>query len=505
MTFLPALFSSFSNPKNLRMALGAAALLGLVAACGGGGGGGSSSPAASSIDRIEPLDSLAFPNNSLKDEAALEPLSAYAHLPAQLQLPALPDLAEQLQAEAEAEKGRVVGLGRALPQTADEAATAAQWQWHVQADGRSVGVMGFAASGAQALRLQLRLTHLPAGSVLRFYDAQGQFISSLSAAQWQALSTAQAQHYWSAEVPGERINLELSLPTASARQTLQLAVPQLAHIGLALEQDDSEQAVAQVLGRLQARASCMTCASCFPEQATQMRSVLRLRFVKANGKTYECSGTLLNDGRNSYTPYVLTAQHCIADQDAADSVSSYWFYWSAQCGDTSTPSMDASTVHGGADLLYSNASTDTALLRLRQPAPARALFAGSYFGPDWSTQDKVFSLHHPSGALLKLSSGDITGYANCSSNANGEGFECQTGSRNNSHFIQTIWSQGSTASGSSGAALLLEKGGQNYVIGQLLGGNCSCSNPDGRDYFGRFDRAMQDGLRTWLLPTEAAR
>ena len=40
--------------------------------------------------------------------------------------------------------------------------------------------------------------------------------------------------------------------------------------------------------------------------------------------------------------------------------------------------------------------------------------------------------------------------------------------------------------------------GTRYFIGVLHGGTASCSNRDGYDVYGRFDRAFADGLQNWL-------
>jgi hypothetical protein len=38
------------------------------------------------------------------------------------------------------------------------------------------------------------------------------------------------------------------------------------------------------------------------------------------------------------------------------------------------------------------------------------------------------------------------------------------------------------------------------VVGDLHGGSSSCQNPQGSDFFGRFDRSFASGIRNWLVP-----
>ncbi len=41
-------------------------------------------------------------------------------------------------------------------------------------------------------------------------------------------------------------------------------------------------------------------------------------------------------------------------------------------------------------------------------------------------------------------------------------------------------------------------GSTRYVVGALHGGSASCQNPQGADFFGRFDRAYYRGIGSWL-------
>ena len=64
---------------------------------------------------------------------------------------------------------------------------------------------------------------------------------------------------------------------------------------------------------------------------------------------------------------------------------------------------------------------------------------------------------------------------------------------------QVGWTQGTTEGGSSGSAIWTQLGGSTrYVVGALHGGSASCQNPQGADFFGRFDRAYYRGIGSWL-------
>jgi hypothetical protein len=70
--------------------------------------------------------------------------------------------------------------------------------------------------------------------------------------------------------------------------------------------------------------------------------------VTIDGDTYLCTGTLLNDAQNSFTPYFLTANHCLEGTGdpalgrgiaaaAAGTINTYWFVQAATCGSLATP------------------------------------------------------------------------------------------------------------------------------------------------------------------------
>ena len=61
-------------------------------------------------------------------------------------------------------------------------------------------------------------------------------------------------------------------------------------------------------------------------------------------------------------------------------------------------------------------------------------------------------------------------------------------------------SQGTTEGGSSGSGLFRTIGSTRYVVGQLFGGDASCSNREGGDAYGRFDLAYSAALSRWLNP-----
>src|SRR5690606_5025129 len=206
-------------------------------------------------------------------------------------------------------------------------------------------------------------------------------------------------------------------------------------------------------------------------------AVARLTFVE-DGGTYLCTGTLLNDTDNAtQVPWFHTAHHCIRSAALAASLNTYWKYESTACGTNSLG--EYVQLSGGADYLYSSDSgrggTDGALLRLRDAAPAGAVFAG------WDANAlpsgiSVLAIHHPAGDLKKVSAGQ------------------HLPARSDAASHAARWLEGTTEQGSSGSGLFTLEAGDYYLRGGLHGGDASCANSNTTlagnvDWYSRFDRA----------------
>lgn len=156
-----------------------------------------------------------------------------------------------------------------------------------------------------------------------------------------------------------------------------------------------------------------------------------------DGGSYLCTGTLMNERQASYTPYFLTANHCISTQTVASTMETRWFYRSPTCN---SGTLQSSSVRrtGGAKLLYATGDTDTAFMLLNEAPPTGVRFAGWTPSP-MASGTSIVGLHHPRGDLLKISFGTINGQANCQPTTGG--IQC-TGTSGNYHRV--TWSQGTT-------------------------------------------------------------
>ena len=456
---------------------------------------------APSADRIEQLDTATLARSADAKAQAV----ATSRLPAQastakVSLGPLP----VTKAQAVAEKGVALKIGesRAVDATATADELASTWRWNTLADGSQVAAVSFTAQGARAIRLGVLVENVPDGALLRFYGAPGTEVVEVTASELRNLRQVNeaggvqgdaARMYWGPDTAGATSTLEVQLPSGVAASQLRLAVPRLSHWTKTVpEALDTPLKADANIGRSD---SCNLDAVCQPSLDAQSRAVARMVYEK-DGGSYLCTGTLMNDTKNSRTPYFLSATHCISSQAAASTLITYWFFRAASCNSSPTTSTAETRTTGGATLLTTNAANDTTLLQLRGQLPANVVYAGSYFGSQAVPGTGIVGIHNPSGDLQKYSIGSINGYANCPL----EDGNCTNATVTTGGMFRVGWQQGTTEGGSSGSAIFVQSDGKRYVAGALHGGNASCQNPNGSDYYGRFEQSFAAGIRRWLAP-----
>jgi len=210
--------------------------------------------------------------------------------------------------------------------------------------------------------------------------------------------------------------------------------------------------------------------------------------ILVDGGTSVCTGALLNNVREDMTPYFLTAAHC-TDGDE-DSWVVVFNYESPGC-ESADGSMNDSV--SGSVLLARYAVSDFALIRLDEKPPLEynVYYAGWSAEPVAPTSS--VTIHHPHGDVKKIS---FDFDPAVSSSYPWDPWEKE------SHWKIVDWDVGTTEPGSSGSPLF----DQNHrVVGQLTGGEASCSN-NAPDYYGKLSYSWNTGtdsgsrLRDWLDP-----
>ncbi|MDR6886596.1 MULTISPECIES: serine protease [Variovorax] len=387
-----------------------------------------------------------------------------------------------------------IGVARPIDETASAQSVSGMMNWTPSERDGKLAALRFASPDAKGVRVGLRVESLPLGTIVRFYGDTSKKLYEVSAQEILASiqrnldagdSSDNARLYWSPNMGGEALTVEIEVPPNAVLDAVKVAVPMLSHVAVDITKLDS----LQKLGEAGACNLDVTCAS---QYDTLSKSVALMDFI-SDGGNYLCTGTLLNDRMSTGTPYFLSANHCIPNQTVASTLYTLWSYKSASCNSTQVSPALAS-IGSGATLLYSESATDTSFMRLNSQPPAGALFAGSSpFGPSYFEGMRgVYGVHHPRGDFQKYSEGDYLGTAVCGSSS------CSSSTGSEAKFLAVRWNRGVTEGGSSGSGLFRRLNGKDYLVGQLLGGASSCSQPNGYDFYGRFDLPFNTALQQWL-------
>lgn len=506
--------------RTFQLCFSAIAAIGLLSACGGSDDKPDDGPPyVLNVKKVEGR----YHNNKSAPATDLKSAPEFvAHQAATIELPALNT--EELILKSSGIGGALqVAQAQQVPQAKTAAELAQLLTWNTDAQGNSSASLQVHAADAYGLRLGLVVDALPDSATVRVfkeadgqqeavgYETSGADINSLIQTNVQAGESGQAGHtWWSADLGGDTVVLQISLPAGVTSDAVKVALPIVSNVfrdvsDYAFEPYESAPAADEaqqslVFGNLNAKAgnipSAGTCnldVTCFDNGAQQRDAVARMLYVGANGNGFFCTGTLLNDAIQSNTPYFLTANHCISTHAEASSLQTDWFFRSASCNSSLLNSKSTKRT-GGARLLFTNNSNqgnDMTLLVLNNPAPAGTYLAGWDANQNNYAQD-VYGIHQPMGSLAKISGGKAVAYANCT------GTSCVE-ANDRGRFYGVLWSEGVTEGGSSGSALFTRN---NYVIGTLFAGSSSCSAPFAPDFYGRFDQAFESGIKNFLASSK---
>src|SRR5438034_88728 len=317
----------------------------------------------------------------------------------------------------------------------------------VNPDGSQITVLIIKSSGASGIGVHFRTFALAAGEEVYVY---GPAPDSIVCGPYTNKGPWSGGEFWSGTLVGDTAVIEFQ--TRSNKDEKAFEIFEVSHIFPELD-----------LRLRSAEPDLLNCeidASCYGDG--QKNAVGRILF-NDNGE-FVCTGTLLNDGAQDFTPYFLTANHCVSTQTIAQTVEVYWFYQTTDCN---SGVLRSDWVHqtGGADLLATESSNDFSLLQLANNAPGGAYYSGWTSGLQ-STGTVVFGLHHPDGYLppalnsfLRRSAGTIT-------DTNGS---CLVDG------YRIDWTSGLTEPGSSGSGLWNSNG---ELVGVLSCGSlATCNNP----------------------------
>jgi len=235
----------------------------------------------------------------------------------------------------------------------------------------------------------------------------------------------------------------------------------------------------------------------------QKRGVSRI-LLKESSSLFWCTGSLVNNTKVDGKPYFLTANHCGSHATEAD-YNDWVFDFDYESADCNRPATEPEKLtFTGASLIARgttprSVNSDFKLLLLNEDIPDEYHMYFNGWDRSGDVPQHGVVIHHPEGDIKFIST-----YNNPAVSS------FYYGSENpDAPFWKVIWSEtangyGVTEGGSSGSPLFNEDG---LIVGALTGGDASCINNTGPDYFGKFSESWDqngisetDQLKPWLDP-----
>lgn len=358
-----------------------------------------------------------------------------------------------------------IGAERLLDENIESLAT-------VDFDSEYGQIWRLAVTSPDALQMKIQLTdvRLDASDELFVYGP-GQIESD----SYTMMDKSDSETIWSWGTPGDTLILEWHHQDSSVTESDSLRVPfnvkSISHI----YRDYTDTIMTR-------EGNCHNDVMCDTGWSQQRDATAHIEFN--DGGTYICTGTMLNCVAQDFTPYFLTANHCITNNTVANTVKA-WFFFNATSCNAGPPTRGYRTVAGGTFLATGAAQggdgPDFTLIRLNNSDYSGVYFAG-WDRTVLGNGTAVTSIHHPDGAYKRISYGTVRS----------TWYDGQYGVN-----WDRTGNPGVTEGGSSGGALFTSPAGR--VVGQLWAGASSCSYQNGRDFYGRFSVSFnQANLGQWL-------
>jgi len=437
-----------------------------------------------SVPAVEPLVPVAVdPNMHGGASGAAGPLSVQLNKPErqlpsmrfglvptgvpEFGLPALDHAAliqEDAQAPATCKRLRV-SVGRDLPIRVENGS------WTAMPGVGQLWTAEIVSQNALSIRIHFTDMNLPPGALLFVYSPT---LPGYANGPYQGVGPVGDGQFWSASVEGERARVELFIPDAGApaKPIAAFRIDRIQHFyrnPLILGPGDVEDGGTRGSG-------CENDVTCYSAWAAVSHSVARIDYVDG-GNGYLCTGQLLNSLNGDLSPYFLTANHCINNAAAAQSIQFYWFYQSSTCNG-SAPSLGSVPKSIVGTLLSNSANSDYSLIMEEGSLPCGVYWNG------WTNEviangEASVCVHHPGGQPTKISFG---------TRATADNSFCSSGDPN---FVRENWSDGITEPGSSGSGIY--RSSDQRLYGQLFCGPSNCGvGGTTYDNFGAFARTYND-------------
>jgi lysyl endopeptidase len=340
------------------------------------------------------------------------------------------------------------------------------------------------ANGAESLNFGFSRFRLPAGGRLLIYAADG----STALRPFTAEDNQAHGELWTPVLLAADAVLEVVVPEAEKGELeLTLTSVNQGYRGFG-ERSGPDKS-----------GACNVDVAC--SQGDPYRDIIRsVARITISGR-FLCSGAMINNTRQDFVPYFLTAEHCDITTGNVASVVSYWGFENTTCRTPGSPESgedgngSLSRTLGGATLVSEWAGSDFTLLRFTSAPPSSFRVHWAGWDRSGGAPSSVVGIHHPRGDEKRISFENnplsVTSYLSAGSPGDG------------THLRVADWDQGTTEGGSSGSPIF---NASRRIVGQLHGGFAACGNDDD-DWYGRLARSWtgngsaQTRLSDWLDPT----
>lgn len=232
---------------------------------------------------------------------------------------------------------------------------------------------------ASRLRLELIGVDVPSDAKFWVYGSDGPAYGFDASLAYQGA-------LWTPSVEGQTITVEVESPTTVRPFT----ISSVADIRASAEVFPTD-------------TSCAEDAKCYSGFEDEARGIAHMQFV-SEGSAWICTGALLNSADEKFTPYFLTANHCIATPAEAASLETFWDFKTATCNGNSSLSGKPKT--NGATVLATSQETDMTLLRLSSRPPGRYFLGWRAGVPEVGAT--LYRLSHPEGEPLRYSTSTVS-------------------------------------------------------------------------------------------------
>ncbi len=354
--------------------------------------------------------------------------------------------------------------------------------WKTLPNGGQLWLLKINCVDAQTINLTFENAIIPEGNQLFVYNEDKSFV----------LGKFTQKHLYKGQlgtelVPGETSIVEYYV--APGNYQGQLTLTTVTH-GYRVAEEFQTKAFGQA-GACHMNVNCADGT----EFSNQKRSVVMI----VSGANGWCSGALVNNTEYDGKPYVLTANHC---HNA--NVASWVFRFNWESPDCTNPATSPPfTSLSGCALRARRSASDFCLVEITGglelgtvPTSYNAYFAG--WDKSGDNPDHTFGIHHPRGDIKKISFDDQPSLSTQSSIGG------VTSDVNGVWRVQ--WDRNTTTEQVSSGSPLFDQ--NRRIIGQLWGGQASCSNLNGPDFYGRIATSWNptgsnstNQLEYWLDPS----